>query len=195
MHINIPDFVYRLQEGQEIISPKVDFAFKKFFGAEENKDFLIDFLQSLLDIPKEEYDEVTFENTSFLKDYDKDKYGILDVLVKTKKKTTIHIEIQVGDVSSFKDRALYYLSRLVTGQMQTGKHYSQISKTISILVLNYELIHDTINYKNVYHFCDLQTRSEFSDKLEIITLELPKIPTEVSSSEKEKRLISALEFL
>ncbi len=79
--------------------------------------------------------------------------------------------------------------------METGKYYSQISKTISILVLNYELIHDTMNYKNVYHFCDLQTKSVFSDKLEIITLELPKIPTDEAVGEKEKRLISWLEFL
>ncbi len=48
-------FSIPLADGTEILSPKVDFAFKKLFGSEENKQILIAFLQSILSIPKEDY--------------------------------------------------------------------------------------------------------------------------------------------
>ena len=43
----------------KILLPKVDVIFKLLFGDNRNKEILIDFLQSVLNLPDEEYEEIT----------------------------------------------------------------------------------------------------------------------------------------
>ncbi|MCK8825407.1 Rpn family recombination-promoting nuclease/putative transposase [Fuchsiella alkaliacetigena] len=47
------------------LNPRVDFAFKKLFGSEENKDILISFINSVLD-EEEQIEDVILKNPSQL---------------------------------------------------------------------------------------------------------------------------------
>ncbi len=165
-----------LADGTQILSPKVDFAFKQLFGSEQNKELLVSLLKSILNIPKEDYDEISFKDPSLLKDFAFSKYGVLDVLLSTKSGTRINIEIQVLPKPNYKNRIIYYLSHLIKSQIKMSENYITINKTISISILNFNLIHDSINYKHIFHLYDAKQGVEFSDVVEIITLELPKLP-------------------
>ena len=58
------------------INPKVDFAFKKLFGSEENKDLLISLINAV--IPEEGHIvELELKNPYNLADYRKGKISIL----------------------------------------------------------------------------------------------------------------------
>ena len=66
---------------------------------------------------------------------------------------------------------------MITGQIRAGDSYAKIQKVITIVITDFRLIKDSDAYANRFA---LRTESGllFSDTLEIVTLELPKIPKE-----------------
>ena len=62
------------------INPRVDFAFKKLFGSEENKDLLISLLNAIL--PDAKISEVELKNPFNLADYQAGKISILKLVMK-----------------------------------------------------------------------------------------------------------------
>ena len=62
----------------ENINPRVDIAFKKIFGVEENKDLLISLINSIVG-PEDQVSEVTLLNPYNLKSFRTDKLSILDI--------------------------------------------------------------------------------------------------------------------
>ena len=60
------------------INPRVDFAFKKLFGSEENKDLLISLLNAILCEPEPIVD-LELKNPYNLADYKAGKMSILDI--------------------------------------------------------------------------------------------------------------------
>jgi predicted transposase/invertase (TIGR01784 family) len=99
------------------INPYTDFGFKKFFGEEDNKDLLIDFLNALLG------DEVKISDVTFLKNEhlgkkETDRKAIFDIFCKNEKGDNFIVEMQKAKQIYFKDRALYYTSSVIQEQAQ-----------------------------------------------------------------------------
>ena len=153
-----------------------DAMFKRIFGDERDIEPLVSFLQAVLDLPLEDYAEVSLINPSLAREHPDDKLGILDVRVKTASGTSIDIEIQLCDVKEMRERIIYYLSRMITDQISSGSKYSEIKRSICILVTDFVLVSDNVSYHNRYRLFDPRTGSEFTDLLEVDTLELPKLP-------------------
>lgn len=82
-----------------------DYAFKRVFGTEENKDILQDLLECILDIPPETIADLELLDKEFHKDSISDKTGVLDVKLRLKNNTIIDIEIQNRWNSEFVQRA------------------------------------------------------------------------------------------
>ena len=160
---------------QEYLLPKSDLIFKKIFGDENNIDILSAFLQSVLDIPAEEYAEVTLLDTHFKLENENDKLGILDVKVRTKSEKIIDVEIQLRNVPYMRERLIFYLSKMISEQIKSGEGYKAIKKSVIIIITDYKMISDSDKYHNVYTMRDENGR-QFSDLIEINTLELPKLP-------------------
>jgi predicted transposase/invertase (TIGR01784 family) len=162
--------------GEIFLSPKSDIIFKLLFGDERSVELLTDFLKAVLRLPAEEYDEVTIVDPHLLREYNNDKLGILDVKVKTKSKKTIDIEIQVLPTPELRERVVFYAAKMVTEQVDAGEDYSKIKRVISIIITDYALLSENDNYHNCYTLYDPGTGSEFTDLIEINTLELTKLP-------------------
>lgn len=124
---------------EDILSPKMDFVFKELFGTEHNKKRLIEFLKAILDIPSEEYEELTILNPIMEKQRLDEKTGVLDLHLKMKNGGRVNIEIQVLQAPHHTSRILFYLSKMINDQMKSGGKYSQLGRTISISILNYKL--------------------------------------------------------
>ena len=70
----------------------------------------------------------------------------LDVYTKDDKDRVFDIEMQMTNEHNIKYRSLVYLSKNVAGQLQIGKEYAELKKSIVINFLNFEY------YKrNSYH--------------------------------------------
>ena len=59
-----------------LLSPKNDFVFKLLFGEQSRLNLLKSFLQSVLDLPKEEYERLTVIDPFLHKEYPEDKLGV-----------------------------------------------------------------------------------------------------------------------
>jgi predicted transposase/invertase (TIGR01784 family) len=161
---------------EDFLSPKSDVIFKLLFGDERSLELLTDFLKSVLRLPHDEYDEVTLIDPHLKREYDGDKLGILDVRVRTKTKKTIDVEIQLLPSPELRERVVYYAAKMVTEQVGAGDSYSQIKRVISIIITDYVLVPENKEYHNHYTLYDPETHSEFTDIIEVNTLELAKLP-------------------
>jgi predicted transposase/invertase (TIGR01784 family) len=162
----------------KFFAPTNDFVFKMIFGDERNTDILTDFLQAVLDLPPEEYADIQLADPHARREREKDKLGILDVRMRTATGQLIDIEIQVSDTPFMRERIIFYLSKLVTGQIGKGMDYENIKRAISIVITDYVLVPDTNECHDRFFLYSELTKTRFSDIVEIDTLELPKIPAD-----------------
>ena len=61
-------------------------------------------------------------------------------------------------------------------QLGSGDDYEEIKKIISILIADYELIDNSPKYHHRFTLYDIENKIEFTDLIEINTLELEKLP-------------------
>lgn len=174
-----------------VLSPRNDLVFKLLFGDEKDTSILTAFLKSVLDLPAEDYQEVMIVDPRLKGGAPDDKQGILDVKVKTPTGKIIDIEIQIVEHPQMRERVVFYLARMVTEQIGRGEDYQSIKRSISILITDYVQIPENKRYRNCYRLHDRKSGSEFTDLLEVNTLELPKLPRE----EDGTALWNWLEFL
>jgi predicted transposase/invertase (TIGR01784 family) len=161
---------------RDFLPPKSDVVFKLLFGDERNVDLLSDFLKSILNLQDDEYSEITIVDPHLLRKHPDKKLGIIDLKVKTKSGKIIHVEIQLSDLPQMPERLVFYSAGLITEQLDSGEAYRLIKRVISILIVDYVLIPDNPRYHNRFTLYDPATATEFTDILEIDTIELPKLP-------------------
>jgi len=97
------------------IDPLVDFAFKKIFGNEPNKYLLIAFLNEVFRGRKHIAD-LTYNKNEHPGDTVNEGAAIFDLLCTGANGEQFLIEVQRGRQGNFKERALFYTSRLISDQ-------------------------------------------------------------------------------
>ena len=155
----------------EKITPRVDLAFKKIFGVEENKNLLISLINSI--VSKEDHvAKVTLLNPYNPKNFKNDKLSILDVKAKYVDGKRFNIEIQISDEADYDKRALYYWDKLYTEQLKVAQDYSTLSKAIGIHILNFTSIPNVTKYHNVFHIVEKDSDLLYFKDLELHTIQL-----------------------
>ncbi len=157
----------------ERISPRIDIAFKKIFGVEENKDLLISLINSIVS-DEDQVADVTLLNPYNVKNFKTDKLSILDIKAKGIDGKQFNIEIQITDEADYDKRALYYWGKLYTEQLKTSEDYSKLNKTIGIHILNFTSITGTERYHHAFHLVDEKTGLRYFKDIELHTIELNK---------------------
>ena len=104
------------------INPRVDVAFKKIFGVEENKDLLISLINSIVS-PEDQVSDIILLNPYNAKNFRTDKLSILDIKATSTTGKKYNIEMQISDAADYDKRALYYWGKLYTDQLQAGENY------------------------------------------------------------------------
>jgi predicted transposase/invertase (TIGR01784 family) len=155
------------------ITPKVDLAFKKIFGVEENKDLLISLINSIVS-HEDQVSDITLLNPYNPKNFKNDKLSILDVKARGSDGKRFNIEIQISDEADYDKRALYYWGKMYTEQLKTGDDYSTLHKAIGIHILNFTSILGTDKYHNVFHIKEKDSGIRYFKDLELHTIELKK---------------------
>jgi predicted transposase/invertase (TIGR01784 family) len=163
----------------EKISPRVDLAFKKIFGVEENKDLLISLINSIVGT-EDQVSDITLLNPYNPKNFKQDKLSILDVKATNQDGKRFNIEIQISDEADYDKRALYYWAKLYTEQLKVAQDYSALSKAIGIHILNFTSIPKAKNYHNVFHITEKENGFNYFKDLELHTIELNKFTCDSS---------------
>lgn len=167
------------------ISPRVDIAFKKIFGVEENKDLLISLINSIVS-EEDKVASVTLLNPYNPKNFKNDKLSILDIKAQGETGKRFNIEIQITDEADYDKRALYYWAKLYTEQLGAGQDYSNLTKAIGIHILNFTSIVENDKYHNVFHVKEKETGEPYFTDLELHTIELKKFMDRGTSQSIDK---------
>jgi predicted transposase/invertase (TIGR01784 family) len=159
------------------LNPRVDFAFKKLFGSEENSDILKSFVNAVLP-PDDQVTTLELKNPYTLKDFATDKMSILDIRAVDTSGRTITIEMQITDQLHYEKRALFLWSDVYAKQLQIGQDYCELKKTIAIHVLNFNLM-DEDSYHNVYRIKNTVSNNPAFGDFQLHTIELKKFQTDI----------------
>ena len=172
-----------------IMLPTVDFCFKELMRNEKVRKGII---AALLGVRPEEIKETRLLPTVLRKEYEDDKYGVLDVRVEMHDGTQIDFEMQVAEFDFWKKRIVFYLSKMVTDQIHKGDDYDKIQKCIHVSILDFvHFPEDSRCYRKIT-FCDTKTGEVYTDVMEIHVLELGKLPPE---DQNEEGIIRWMRFL
>ncbi|MEK8017082.1 MAG: Rpn family recombination-promoting nuclease/putative transposase [Candidatus Parabeggiatoa sp.] len=157
------------------INPRVDFAFKKLFGSEENKDLLISLINAIIS-PTDQITEIELKNPYSLANYCAGKMSIMDIKARDKTDKWFNVEMQISEDFYYDKRAIYYWAKLVAEQLGDGMKYRELKKTFSINILDFDLIPDPDTFHNLYNILNVKTgqADTLHDVFEMHYVELSK---------------------
>lgn len=159
----------------KFINPYTDYGFKKLFGEEASKPFLIDFLNSLLP----EYHQIadlTLKNSEQMGLTDFDRKAIYDIYCQNEKGEKFIVELQRAKQTYFKDRTLYYSTFPISEQAEQGNWNYQLKAVYCISILDF-LFDEHKDDKEVIYTIQLkdQNNAVFYDKFTLIYLQMPNL--------------------
>ncbi|UTC64418.1 PD-(D/E)XK nuclease family transposase [Treponema sp. OMZ 788] len=179
------------------ITLRNDYAFKRVFGVEENKDVLQDLLECILDIPPETIAGLELLDKEFHKELLSEKLGVLDIKLRLKDGTFVDIEIQNRWHFDFPERTLYYWSKMYNEGVKQGQDYTKLPKCITINLIG-EGFNKNKRLHNKYVILEQDTKEPLVSKLEIHILNLEKarlLKEGQCKDNKTKRLLNWLKFI
>ncbi len=155
---------------------KTDFGMKFYFGREENKSILIDFLNDLF-AGEKVIEELEYAPTEHDGDIEDDRRVIFDLHCKGPDGEIFIVEMQQFHQDFFKDRAVYYTSRLINKQIGKGKAGNdyRLPEVYFIALLEFSM-DDAVGSRHLYDVAllDKQTKEIFYNKLGYKFIVLPK---------------------
>ena len=152
-----------------------DLYFKQLLGDEKRKHLTLNFLNDILDRDGEErFTDIIFKDKDTEPDYFDGKLSKLDICAKLNDGSLVDIEVQVAARKMFFERALFYWSNLFGSELPSGGSYTEIGKTISIILTNFDCLQGEENWHTPCYITSANTGRKLTDYFAIHFLELPK---------------------
>lgn len=164
---------------KKYIDPLTDFGFKRLFGSEPNKDLLIDFLNGVFRGRKHIADLV-YNKNEHPGEMVNEGGAIFDLTCTGNDGEQFIIEVQRGKQGNFKQRAIFYTSRLVTEQAPKGRRseWAYDVKEVYLIALLEDFSLDAVGSDNgfLHDIClsNRETGKVFYEGLGYIFIELIK---------------------
>lgn len=167
---------------RNIVKMKLDIIFKAIFAKEENEDLLHSFLSSVLEIPYESIKKIIVQNSEILPETITGKFSRLDLKLQVDDKL-VNVELQVKNESDFKDRALFYWSKMYSGELKSGDEYGDLKQSISINIINFNMF-DCPEYHSLFKVMETTRHEVLSEKCAIHFFELKKVNKKVNKDNR-----------
>ncbi len=161
---------------EKYVNPFTDFGFKKLFGEEANKEFLLDFLNELLH-DKGIITDLTFIKSELLGATETDRKAIFDLYCQNEKGEKFIVELQKAKQKYFKDRSVYYSTFAIQEQAKKGDWNYKLNAVYTIAIMDFvfdEADTHKDKFRHNIQLLDTATHEVFYDKLWFIYLEMPK---------------------
>ena len=162
----------------KLYTPKLDIIFQVLFGEPDSQKITKDLLEKILGVKIEKVD--LSKNPILRREFPKDKLGILDVVVEIDNKQSCDLEMQIVESEDIIERMLYYWGKLYTRNIKAGEDYSELKRTIVILIADFKVKGlEEQGYHSKWKIIEERTRKTIlTNDLELHILELPKIKRE-----------------
>ena len=159
------------------INPFTDFGFKYIFGRESAKEYLIDFLNVLLDKEPnfEPISDITYSDKEHNGSGPQDRGIIYDINCVTPSGKQFIVEMQNTSQTYFLDRSVYYCCRAISEQGLKGDDWEYDIKPVYVIsFVNFEIKGLEGQQRADIGLCNLETKKLISDKIRLIYIQLPK---------------------
>lgn len=117
------------------IDSLVDFACKKLLGSPEHPAITLHFLKAVLG-GNPTITDVEILNPILEKEFEEDKYAILDVCASDAFGHRFDIEIQRSRPAALRERLTYYVATQLVEQLGGGDRYTELRPSIGICILD-----------------------------------------------------------
>lgn len=164
-------------KGANYVNLKLDVVFKSFFTNENNRELLISFIASVLEIPAESITDIQIKNPEISVTSLDDKFSRLDLNLKVDDKN-VNVELQVHKEEYYKERSVFYWSCLYD-DLKRGESYGTLPDAISIHILDHKMF-DCDEYQSTFTFMEKKRHEILTNKCAIHYFELPKIPQKIN---------------
>lgn len=169
----------------KFINPFTDYGFKKIFGQDFNKDFLIDFLNVLLEGERHIVD-INYVDKELLPSVKSERGIIYDVFCTTDTGEHIIVEMQNRIQAHFEDRALFYLSGDIHRQGTRGDWDYSLVPVYGIYFMNWEFPEGNKGkLRTDVGLTDLSTGKLFTDRMRMIFIQIPLMTKEEEECETD----------
>ncbi len=175
-------------EELRILSPKNDFLFKKLFFDKDNQDLLKKLLEDCIGFDKKQVSEITLIDRALQGETQEEKEIVLDVMVKLSDETQVNVEIQLVNQRDYRERTIFYLSRMLSSQKIKGYGYSELKQTVALNIVDFDIFTDTEEFYSSFTFREVNRGTELSDIMKVEFLELKKYNESLLQSKNKKAL-------
>ena len=159
----------------KFLDPKNDFAFKRVFGSEKNKDILIQFLNDILDHQYiGQIKDITFLPTIQEPAVAANKESIVDVLCQDQHGVQYIVEMQVTATTDFDKRVQYYATKAYSRQLLKGEDYQKLRNVIFLAITNFTMFPDDPAIKSDHIILNSATYAHKLKGLHFTFIELAK---------------------
>lgn len=162
-----------MESKEKYINPFTDFGFKKLFGDESHKEFLIDFLNQLLP-EKHQVRSLEFMQSEQRANSADERKAVFDLYCRGENGDRFIVEMQQARQTAFKERMIYYASFPIRDQALKVDWNYKLKAVYTIAILDFVLNHED-NSGEVFHQVQLKDQHGqiFYDNLTFIYLEMP----------------------
>ena len=165
----------------KFLDPKNDFAFKRIFGTEKNKDILIHFLNDMLTFK----DRALIQDVTFLKTIQdpetaSKKTSIVDILCKDENDNRYIVEMQVAKEKGFEKRAQYYASKAYISQANAGGEDHNLREVIFLAIAEFVMFPKKKQWKSEHVILDRNSYEHDLKDFSFTFLELPKFQKSIA---------------
>ena len=162
-------------EKKSILQPKNDVVFKALFSRGKPR-----ITQAMLEaILKMKIDKLELDkSTDLLNENADDKNGRLDLRAIINGNTECDIEVQLTSNDNIAERFVYYWAKMYAANLKIGDTYSDLRKTISIIILDddFRLTKNLGKPQTTWKIRESEnTHLILTDYFEIIIIEIPKV--------------------
>lgn len=105
---------------------------------------------------------------------------------------TVNVEIQLQNKGDYKDRAVYYWSKLYSDQLKRGELYKELKRTITINILDFSLFTETDSPYSSFSLLENSRHELLTDKCSINFFELTKIGTKIDKNNRKQLWLQLL---
>ncbi|TDQ11410.1 Rpn family recombination-promoting nuclease/putative transposase [Pedobacter metabolipauper] len=168
----------KISNRRTFIDPFLDFSFKRIFASESSKEVLIGFLNELLK-GQRQIETIVYNNNEYPGEIGDEGGAIFDITCTDKFGAVFLIEIQKGVQRYFKERALFYTSRLISEQAPKGNRRDwayKLTDVYLVAILEDFNLPDSDTNDYLHHVCLINqtTGKVFYNKLGYTYVEVRK---------------------
>ncbi len=175
-----------MEQKNEYVKATSDIFIKYMFGMDtkQSNHLVLSFINSVLgDSGFPTITKVIQKNSYNYKEFVDDKESILDIKIEDENHKLYNVEMQSTGTTHFRNRALYYWSKLYASQIKESVDYETLLPTIGINILDFTLFPELPEYHNFFVITEGKNREyTLTDHLIIHFLEIPKIENRETSS-------------